>query len=194
MLPGYTMKKLTASFLLCLFPFTQAIATDTEQLTQNSRAAAKALGGELKGVLQASMKANGPVKSLSVCRESAPEIASKISASKGLEVGRTSLKYRNTNNKPDAWETVALQNFEQRKASGEAADKLEFSEVTEHKGKQVFRYMKAIPTDDVCLICHGKNIAEPLKAELDKLYPDDKARGFEKGDIRGAFTVIQPLK
>ena len=188
------MKKLTASFLLCLFPFAQAIATDTEQLTQNSRAAAKALGGELKGVLQASMKANGPVKSLSVCRETAPAIASKVSASKELEVGRTSLKYRNANNKPDAWETKVLENFEQRKANGEAADKLEFSEVTEHNGNKVFRYMKAIPTGDVCLQCHGSSIAEPIKAELDKLYPGDKARGFKKGDIRGAFTVMQPVK
>ena len=187
------MKKLTAYFLLCLFPFAQAIATDTEQLTQNSRAAAKALGGELKGVLQASMKASGPVKSLSVCRETAPAIASKISASKGLEVGRTSLKYRNANNKPDAWEIAVLQQFEQRKANGEAAGKLEFSEMTEHNGNKVFRYMKAIPTGEVCLKCHGSSIAEPIKAELDKLYPGDRARDFSKGDIRGAFTVIHPL-
>ena len=187
------MKKLITYFLLGLLPLGHAMAVDTEQLTKNSRAAAKALGGELKGTLQASIKANGPVKSLSVCRESAPAIANKISASKGLEVGRTSLKHRNSNNKPDTWETAVLVNFEQRKANGEAADKLEFSEVTDHNGKQVFRYMKAIPTGEVCLTCHGGNIAEPIRAELDKLYPGDTARGFKKGDIRGAFTVIQPL-
>ena len=193
LLPRYIMKTLLTYFLLALLPVGQAMAVDTEKLTQNSRAAAKALGGELKAVLQASMKSSGPVKSLSICRESAPAIAEKVSTSKGLTVGRTSLKYRNPNNKPDAWETSVLQKFEQRKANGEAADKLEFSEVTDHNGKQVFRYMKAIPAGEVCLKCHGGSIAEPIRAELDKLYPGDKARGFNKGDIRGAFTVIQPV-
>jgi hypothetical protein len=27
---------------------------------------------------------------------------------------------------------------------------------------------------------------------LAEFYPDDKARGFKVGDIRGAFTIVQP--
>ena len=54
--------------------------------------------------------------------------------------------------------------------------------------------MKAIPTDDVCLTCHGKQIPEKLSAQLEKLYPDDQATGFSKGDIRGAFTVVKILE
>jgi hypothetical protein len=27
--------------------------------------------------------------------------------------------------------------------------------------------------------------------KLDSLYPGDMARGFKKGDIRGAFSIIQ---
>jgi len=28
---------------------------------------------------------------------------------------------------------------------------------------------------------------------IDKHYPTDQARGFTLGDIRGAFTIIQPM-
>ena len=33
-----------------------------------------------------------------------------------------------------------------------------------------------------------------LSAELKKLYPNDKATGFSKGDIRGAFSAIKILE
>ena len=187
------MKKLLVYTIIGLLPFSQVLAADTEQLTQKSRAAIKALGGELKSTLQASMKASGPVDSISVCNTKAPEIANKISQTKGMTVARTSLKYRNQENKPDAWEKSVLEQFEQRKVKGEPVKTLEFSEVTEHEGKKVFRYMKAIPTGEVCLKCHGSNVSQPVATKINSLYPDDKATGFKKGDIRGAFTVIQPV-
>jgi hypothetical protein len=187
------MKKIALYIVIGLLPFTHAQAVDTEQLTQTSRAAVKALGGELKSTLQKSMKADGPVESISLCHKVAIPISNNVSDSQGLKISRTSLKYRNKNNKPDAWEESVLKKFEQRKAGGEAADKIDFGEVTEVDGKQVFRYMKAIPTGDVCLKCHGGNIAEPVAAKLSTLYPDDMATGFSKGDIRGAFTVIQSI-
>ena len=187
------MKKLSLFIIIGLLPFSQAIAVDTEQLTQSSRAAVKALGGELKSTLQKSMKADGPVESISQCHNVATPITKNVSDTQGVKISRTSLKYRNKNNKPDAWEESVLQQFEQRKASGEAADKIEFGEVSEVDGQKVFRYMKAIPTGDVCLKCHGGNIAEPVTAKLSTLYPADMATGFNKGDIRGAFTVIQAI-
>jgi hypothetical protein len=110
-----------------------------------------------------------------------------------MKVAHTSLKYRNETNQPAAWEKAVLEQFEQRKAKGEAVKTMEFSEVTEVDGKKVFRYMKAIPTGDVCLKCHGGNIAEPVSAKINSLYPNDKATGFNKGDIRGAFTVTQSI-
>jgi hypothetical protein len=64
----------------------------------------------------------------------------------------------------------------------------------QHNGNKVFRYMKAIPTDDVCLMCHGEQIQENLSAELQRLYPNDQATGYKKGDIRGAFTAIKILE
>jgi len=187
------MKKILAYIIISFLPFSQALAVDTEQLTQKSRVAVKALGGELKSILQASMKASGPIDSISVCNIEAPKISNKISAAKELFVARTSLKYRNQENKPDEWEKSVLEQFEQRKVKGEDVKTMEFSELTEHEGKKVFRYMKAIPTAEVCLKCHGSNVAQPITSKINSLYPDDKATGFKMGDIRGAFSVIQPI-
>jgi len=33
-----------------------------------------------------------------------------------------------------------------------------------------------------------------IEAKLGALYPDDKARGFKVGDIRGAFSIVQPAE
>ncbi|MBK6511624.1 MAG: DUF3365 domain-containing protein [Haliea sp.] len=52
-----------------------------------------------------------------------------------------------------------------------------------------FRYMKAIPTGDVCTGCHGTQIAAPLANALKERYPADRATGFVAGDLRGAFSV-----
>jgi hypothetical protein len=187
------MKKIHVYLFIFLLPFAQAQAVDIEQQAQKSREASKMLGKELKSTLQASMKANGPIDSVSVCRVQAPQIAGKVSHLTGMSVARTSLRTRNQANKPDAWEKSVLEQFEQRKSKGEEVGALEYYELTEHEGKKVFRYMKAIPTAEVCLSCHGSNIAEPLAAKINSLYPDDMATGFTVGDIRGAFTVIQPV-
>ena len=46
---------------------------------------------------------------------------------------------------------------------------------------------------EVCTTCHGASVAPDIAAQLDALYPEDRARGYAVGDIRGAFTVVQPL-
>ena len=141
------------------------------------------------------MKSGGPVEAIVVCNEKAPAIAARHGDAKDWDVGRTSLKYRNPDNAPDAWETSILQSFEQRKADGEDVKTLDYGEFVELDGKKAFRYMKAIPTGEVCLNCHGGDTVKPeVAARLADLYPDDKARGYSIGDIRGAFTIVQPAE
>lgn len=188
------MKNIFIYILLSLLPLGISSAADTEKMTKDSREAIKMLGGELKATLQSSMKANGPIESISVCNIEAMKIAHRISEEKGMSVGRTATKHRNIANKPDTWEQSVLEQFEKRKAAGEDIQKMDYSDIVDYKDGKAFRYMKAIPTGDVCLKCHGQNIAEPLAKKIISIYPDDKATGFNKGDIRGAFTVITPIK
>jgi len=161
--------------------------------TQESRKVVKAFMGKLKSELQQAMKAGGPVRAIEVCRNKAPLIAGEMSQQTGWRVARTSLKYRNPNNAPDAWEQLVLKEFEARKAKGEDVRKLEHAEIVTVDGQKQFRYMKAIPTGKVCLKCHGEKLDPAVEKTLNQFYPHDKARGFRVGDIRGAFTITQPM-
>lgn len=86
-----------------------------------------------------------------------------------------------------------LKKFDERRVAGEDPAKIEYSEVVTAGGKKTFRYMKAIPTQELCLACHGETIDKATSAKLAKLYPKDKARGFKVGDLRGAFTMSKDL-
>ncbi len=168
-------------------------ASEQALLVQQGRTAAMAFGKALKGELQAAMQTGGPVKAIDVCNIEAPKIAEQVSSAEGLEVGRRSLKNRNALNAPDGWERAVLERFEQRKAAGGSIKSLEYSEILETDGSRVFRYMKAIPTEALCLNCHGSELKPEVKSLLQKLYPDDRATGFQEGDIRGAFSIRKVL-
>lgn len=168
----------------------QTASADTnKERAMSSKKVVKEFMGQLKGELEKAMKSSGPVAAIEVCNTKAPEIAKGLSEKYGWKVARTSLKTRNTSNKPDAWETQVLQKFEQRKAAGEDVKPMAYFETVNGN----FRFMKAIPTGEVCLKCHGEKIDPKITAKLDELYPADKARGFKLGDIRGAFTITHSM-
>lgn len=166
---------------------------DLEPRVAASRTVVGEFMGQLKSELQAAMKSGGPVNAIEVCHRKAPAIATAVSEDKGWVVGRTALKYRNPDNAPDSWERSVLERFEAQKADGQDPTTLEYFEVVEANGSKSFRYMKAIPTGGVCLACHGKQIAPDVATKLKDLYPEDQATGFAQGDIRGAFTIQQPM-
>jgi hypothetical protein len=187
------MRYLSIAVLPAILLTAPALGEEPADEIKASRTAAKTFGMNLKGELQKAVKAGGPLSGIAVCNERAMQIAEDTSKDLGLEVGRTSLKVRNSDNAPDNWEQEVLQTFEERKAAGEPVGELEYYEIVDHDGGKTFRYMKAIPTAKVCLACHGDSLSAELAAKLDELYPDDRARGFKEGDIRGAFTISKPL-
>jgi hypothetical protein len=186
------IKTLIAAALVASAPV-QA-SEDVSGRVAESKATIKQFFEELKGNLVAAIKEGGPVNAIGVCSEKAPGIAKSISDQRGWEVGRTSLKLRNPANAPDEWERKVLEQFESRKAAGEDPQQIAHFEVVEQGGARVFRFMKAIPTaEKPCLTCHGSEVPPPVEAKLKELYPTDQARGYSAGDIRGAFTISQPM-
>ncbi len=192
------MKKVITVALLCAMPLSASFAgDDAKAYAAESKAVVQEFFGQLKGELGKSMKASGPVATIDVCNKTAPAIAKSLSEKHGMSVARTSLKTRNSANAPDAWEEAVLQKFEQRRAAGESPAEMAFFEIVEENGQKNFRFMKAIGmpplTKMPCLKCHGENIDPKITAKLDELYPEDKARGYKPGQIRGAFTITKPL-
>lgn len=171
-----------------------AVAADQAALTAEARAITKEFGGTLINMVKASVKSNGPAATIPICNHSGPGVAKKMSEIHQWDVSRTSLKIRNPANTPDEWETAVLHKFEERQAAGEDPKKMDHAEVVDMDGKQVFRYMKAIPIQEPCLQCHGEaEVTADVVSRLQSMYPDDKARGYRMGDIRGAFTLMKDL-
>jgi len=188
-MPKYLLPILLTG-LVCVVP---ARANDIAQHVDESRALVQDFSQSLKRELQRGMKAGGPVYAIGVCNVNAPTIAASLEAESGWDVGRTSLRVRNPGNKPDDWERHVLETFEERLLSGEEAAEIEYFEVVLHDGDSVFRYMKAIPTAELCESCHGSALESSVKERLRELYPMDRARGYRAGDIRGAFTFAKSL-
>lgn len=169
------------------------ICPDQVALVKEARLATEEFSETLKGHLQAAIKKDGPVQAIQVCSEEAPRIASRMSRERGWAVSRTSLHPRNPANLPEAWEQAVLRKFAEKHATGTAAKKLEYCEVVKLYGENRVRYMQAIPTGEVCLLCHGQELASAVKQQLAKDYPHDQGTGFSVGDLRGAFTIVIPL-
>ena len=184
--------------LLCLAPLGASMADGSVQArAEQSKLVVQEFAGQLMNKMKMAMKEGGPVQAIKVCNESAPSIAGNISEKYNWQVGRTSLKLRNPANAPDAWEEAVLKKFAQRRAAGESPAKMAYFEVVEEKGQKNFRFMKAIGMPPLqkmpCLKCHGENINPKISSKLNKLYPNDKAVGYKPGEIRGAFSIVQPM-
>lgn len=174
---------------LMLFATGGAQATDLEPLAATARDASDQLLELLKSTVTKAAKEKGPVFAIETCNTKALPLTKELSEKLGIDVGRTSHKLRQPKNAPDAWEAKVLEDFQARVKAGEKVKGMEFYEVVDGDDGQTFRYMNAIPLGGVCYNCHGDKIKPDLKAKLDELYPEDKARGFLPGDLRGAFTV-----
>jgi hypothetical protein len=168
-----------------------AIPLNIDAEVQRSLQAIKAFAGSLQADLMSAIAEGGPTQAISVCNIKAGLIARDVSEQQGVDIKRVSLRNRNPNNAPDEWQKVVLEDFAARKLKGEPIAELTFTDVAETGTGKQFRFVKAIPTGAICVKCHGVNIEPEVKDKLDQLYPDDKARGFLPGDIRGAFVVTR---
>ena len=180
------------AILLSHAPLAQA---EEAPLLTEARGVAAAIPPKLLNMLMEEINKNGPDGAISVCREKAPQMAKEASEKTGWNIRRVSLKNRNPKATPDAWEQAVLADFDKRAAAGEKPATLEKGEVVSEGDSKTYRYMKALPTNDLCLNCHGapERMSPAVKAKLGEFYPNDKATGYSAGEIRGAITLKRPL-
>ncbi len=165
------------------------------QLLEEARTIPQKMVPKLLEVLQGEILKTGHVGAIAVCRDKAPQMAKGLSEQTGWAIRRVSMKNRNPKAVPDAWEQAVLQDFERRLAAGEDPTKIDKGELVTVDGQKMYRYMKALPTQGLCLDCHGKtnSLAPGVEAKLKELYPYDKATGYDEKQIRGAITAKKPL-
>ena len=185
------MRKLIALLLYLCAPI--ALAEDgaaTGELELEAQQLVKRFVGQLKPQLQQAMADGGPAHAITVCSEAAPRIADALSQESGWKLGRVSLRQRNASRAvPDAWEQSVLEEFDRRQASGEPASTLQQDDWQPAR----YRFMQAQETGAICLACHGDNLAPEVTAALNEYYPQDLARGYQLGQVRGAISLIKTL-
>lgn len=164
---------------------------DEHPWVADARNIATSMPPKMIDVLKEETRKGGPGNATAVCREKAPVMQKAVSDQSGWEIRRVSLRVRNPKSVPDDWERAVLEEFDRRAAAGESGATMEKSAVVVEGGKSVQRYMKALPTQALCMTCHGapETLDADLAEQLRKLYPDDKAVGYRPGDIRGAITM-----
>jgi len=188
------MKKQIISALFVALPMTAIANTDIPAKHQEARLLAKEFLGQLKPELGKAMKSGGPVHAVETCHSKAPAIAEALTKKSGWNINRVSLKPRAKTAYADSWETKTLEWFDQQATAGKDVKKLEKYEIVRMDGQDTIRYMKAIPTGGICLTCHGETVSKNVKAKLGEFYPHDEATGYQKGQIRGAFSFQQAVK
>ena len=179
---------------MVLFVSLNAMAQDPAWLA-DARQVASSVPPKLLQVLTDEIAKGGPVSAVAVCREKAPQMAKAASEQSGWTIRRVSLRNRNPKAVPDVWERAVLEDFDRRAASGESPATLEKGELVSDGERKEYRYMKALPVQQICLACHGapEKLKPEVSAQLQKLYPDDKGVGYSLGQIRGAMTIRRAL-
>ncbi|MFG3499884.1 DUF3365 domain-containing protein [Pseudomonas sp. NPDC047963] len=170
--------------LSCLALSLSAQAEPLDPLVKEGMALIPPFQQQLMATVKSAVKSGGPQQAVQACQQLAPQITAEHSEAP-WRVGRTALKLRNQDNAPDPWERAVLEQFQRRAAEGEPLQSMSHAEVVDGE----FRLMKAIPTGEACLACHGGSIKPELTALIDQYYPDDEALDFKLGELRGAFTL-----
>jgi xanthosine utilization system XapX-like protein len=164
----------------------QQASDDT--LLQRARAASDAVLARLLARLNQEYQQGGAERGVQVCAQVAQSLTQQIGREQGVNIRRVSLKNRNPRNAPDAWERRILQQWERDQKAGKPLQ--EVAEWRTERGQRVYRYMRPIMVAmPLCSECHGTQIKPEVRRLIRERYPNDKATGYQLGDLRGAFSV-----
>lgn len=113
------------------------------------------------------------------------QIAKRLTSGSRYYVRQISLRYRNPNNRPDAFETGQLTRFRDVKAE-------ETWQVAYEKDKKALRYLLPMKADKSCLVCHGSYDTAPRFVQ-ERFPRGHYSYGYKEGEVIGAVSVSVPM-
>jgi len=141
---------------------------------------------ELGRNLMQAIQNKGTVEAIQFCNTEATKLTDSVSIMKNAIIKRVSDKPRNPNNKANAEQLKHIGSFKESIASGKKIEPVVYNENSE------VSFYYPITTNALCLQCHGKpdkQILPETLATLKKLYPKDKAVGYDVNEVRGIWSV-----
>ena len=133
------------------------------------------------------MKLGGPAQAIPFCNVEAIPLTQRLSDKYEVTIKRTSDKLRNPANKPTERELKIINNYHRL-----ISEKKEITPIVEVDSNNKKHFYAPIMMKANCLACHGK-IEEFMAVKTDSiiksLYPNDKAIGYNEGDLRGIWSI-----
>lgn len=136
--------------------------------------------------LKQAMQAGGIEHALNYCNENAYPITDSLARAHQVSIRRVSNKNRNPRNEANKMEEFLIKGFGIDLGEGkELTPKLVLKDDT-------ILFYKPIITQPLCLTCHGtpeRELAFRTDTLIRKLYPHDKAIGYQNNQVRGLWRI-----
>lgn len=149
---------------------------------------------QLMGTLQTAIEDHDFPGAVEFCNVEALPILKEVGNKYGVTIRRASNSYRNPANQPNENEELLLEAYEYNEEKGIKNQ----SNVQKVSDGNLLLFTKAITIPGgLCLNCHGeprKEINEETLNKINQLYPEDKAKGHQIGDLRGMWSIAIPQK
>jgi hypothetical protein len=196
-IPGVFSFGMLACTLVLLIPSCshkklEKVQWDEQGIAEKAEGYANAAQTRLLGALLSQIEQEGVKAAIGYCHEKAASLTSLDSLEKrGIEVRRVAQRNRNMANALDPKEVEVYGKMKTKAKLIEGEERLLVEEA------EAFVFYKAIFVGmSTCLQCHGKKIemAPEVSFAIDSLYPEDKAKEFSMGDLRGMWKVRIPKK
>lgn len=143
------------------------------------------LMGNLKSEMMSAIKNGGFENAIHTCQLKAPLITDSLQTD-NWTIKRVTDKPRNQKNLTSEVEKEILAMF------ADTLSKLEYYGVWDNAdSKETYIYYKPIYMGLLCCKCHGtsETLDSKAMATIQQAYPEDKAIGYNEGDLRGMFVV-----
>jgi hypothetical protein len=172
---------------------TEAPPATAAAVSADDKQRAAALIAELKKSLLGAVTqamGQGIPAAIATCHTEAPSLTAAVSR-EGAVVGRMTRKPRNPANAATGWQAEALSQFEKLVAEGQP---LAGQSIARRLPDGRVGYAEPLAIAEVCLVCHGSQLGDDVRAALAERYPDDQATGYALGELRGVAWVELPAR
>ena len=162
---------------------------------------AKEIGADIASKSQLELSANlkrvvqteGISSAIEYCNINAYPLLDSLEKSYDVSIKRVSYRNRNPKNQPDSLENALLESY-----AYSLKDEISINDNVQKVSQDELLFTRPIiVSSGLCLNCHGNEgngMNEEVLNKLDELYPEDKARNHELGDLRGMWSIRMRTK
>lgn len=166
-------------------------AIDTSSVVSKGKSITEDAFQTLSSNLMGAMQEGGFEYALQFCKVEALPLTDSLSTHYNVQVRRATHRPRNASNSADSLEMETIRNYIAQLNTQE-----ELTPVLYRSDDQIIYHAPIVINNGLCLNCHGdpgSDIQQERLEMIGELYPDDKATGFDMGELRGIWSVEFPV-